>query len=249
MVHTSHSAQLIALVAFVVAACASHGPASVRASVGGDGSCPEEMALVEGLYCIDKWEASLVEMTAQGERPFSPYESPEGKSVRAVSRPGVVPQAYISRLDADAACKASHKRLCHEDEWVEACKGSPPATFPYGGERHNGWCNDVGVAPLHKFYPESPDTYTMEPMNDPRLNQVPGTIAKTGEFTRCTNAFGVFDMVGNLHEWVMSRNPTFRGGYYQDVTLNGPGCEYQNVAHGAPYHDYSTGFRCCAERK
>jgi formylglycine-generating enzyme required for sulfatase activity len=207
------------------------------------------MALVHGSFCIDKWEGSLVEVTPSGERPFSAYECPEGKQVRAVSRPGVVPQAYISRNDATAACGRAGKRLCREEEWVEACKGDPPATWPYGNDHLPGACNDTGVAPLHKFYPEAPGTYTLEPMNDPRLNQVPGTVTKTGDLVACTNAFDVFDMVGNLHEWVMSHNPTFRGGYYQDVTQNGPGCDYQNVAHGAHYHDYSTGFRCCADRR
>ena len=55
-------------------------------------------------------------------------------------------------------------------------------------------------------------------------------------------------MVGNLHEWVMSARPTFRGGYYLDTHLNGDGCAYRTTAHGAAYHDYSTGFRCCADR-
>jgi hypothetical protein len=54
-------------------------------------------------------------------------------------------------------------------------------------------------------------------------------------------------MVGNLHEWVMSPRPTFRGGYYQDTTGNGDGCAYRTTAHMASYHDYSTGFRCCAD--
>jgi formylglycine-generating enzyme required for sulfatase activity len=86
-------------------------------------------------------------------------------------------------------------------------------------------------------------------MNDPRLNQTPGTLAKTGGYARCTNAFGVFDMVGNLHEWVMSPRPTFRGGYYLDTHINGDGCSYRMTAHGAAYHDYSTGFRCCADAR
>jgi formylglycine-generating enzyme required for sulfatase activity len=89
--------------------------------------------------------------------------------------------------------------------------------------------------------------YQTVAMNDPRLNQTPMTLAKTGGFVRCTNAFGVFDMVGNLHEWVMSPHPTFRGGFYQDTHLNGDGCAYRSTAHAAAYHDYSTGFRCCAE--
>jgi formylglycine-generating enzyme required for sulfatase activity len=207
------------------------------------------MALVDGRFCIDKWEASLVELTADGERPFSPYQSPESSVVRAVSVPDVVPQGYVSRDQADLACKTSEKRLCAEDEWVTACKGDPPHAFPYGDTREKGTCNDAGISPLHVYYPEAPSTYLMGPMNDPRLNQVPNTVAKTGEYARCTNSYGLFDMVGNLHEWVMSARPTFRGGYFQDARINGEGCAYHTTAHGPAYHDYSTGFRCCADAK
>jgi sulfatase modifying factor 1 len=109
--------------------------------------------------------------------------------------------------------------------------------------------NDSGQSPLHAFYPEAAETYRAGPMNDSRLNQRPNTVAKTGEFAGCTNAYGVLDMVGNLHEWVMSRKPTFRGGYYQDTHANGDGCAYRTTAHASWYHDYSTGFRCCADPK
>jgi formylglycine-generating enzyme required for sulfatase activity len=216
-----------------------------------EGPCPDDMALVDGRFCVDKWEASLVEMTADGERPFSPYQSPDsaGVPVRAVSVPGVVPQGYISRDMADQACQVSEKRLCAEDEWIQACQGDPPRAFPYGDTRQKGACNDSGISPLHVYYAEAPETYTGGPMNDARLNQTPNTVAKTGEYARCTNAFGVFDMVGNLHEWVMSTRPTFRGGYYQDTHINGDGCAYHTTAHAAGYHDYSTGFRCCADAK
>ena len=56
-------------------------------------------------------------------------------------------------------------------------------------------------------------------------------------------------MVGNLHEWVADPNGTFYGGYYQDVASmgHGDGCGYLTTAHEARYHDYSTGFRCCAD--
>ena len=40
-----------------------------------------------------------------------------------------------------------------------------------------------------------------------------------------------------------------RGGYYQDTHLNGDGCSYRTVAHDVSYHDYSTGFRCCADAR
>jgi formylglycine-generating enzyme required for sulfatase activity len=204
------------------------------------------MAAIEDRFCIDRWEASLVELTEGGERPFSPYDSPGQRAVRAVTGAGSVPQGYISRDQADGACKASHKRLCNESEWVFACGGNPPHAFPYGDVRDRGKCNDVGTSPLRVLY-RGPEMYQPKPMNDPRLNQQPNTLARAGEFSRCTNGFGVFDMVGNLHEWVMSQRPTFRGGYYQDTHLNGDGCAYRTTAHMANYHDYSTGFRCCAD--
>ena len=37
----------------------------------------------------------------------------------------------------------------------------------------------------------------------------------------------------------------FRGGFYGDAEINGPGCLYVTSAHDPTYHDYSTGFRCC----
>jgi sulfatase modifying factor 1 len=218
-----------------------------------DGPCMEGMALVAsgsaGRFCVDKWEASLFETDGDFEEPFSPYEAPDGHPVRAESLPDVVPQAYISRDYADYACRQSSKRLCTEEEWQAACQGDPPHAYPYGDVREKGTCNDSGISPLHVYYAEAPETYQPGPMNDPRLNRTPHTIAKTGEFEGCTNHYGVFDMVGNLHEWVMSRRPTFRGGYYQDTIMNGPGCFYATKAHGAEYHDYSTGFRCCAEAR
>jgi formylglycine-generating enzyme required for sulfatase activity len=203
------------------------------------------MALVSGTFCIDRWEAALVEITAAGERPFSPYECPRGHVVRAISREGVVPQGYMSRDQADGACKAAGKRLCLESEWTAACRGNPPRAFPYGDSRQSGACNDSGISPLHILYPEAPETYLAGPMNDPRLNQQSRTVAKTGEFARCSNSLGVYDMVGNLHEWVASPKPTFRGGYYQDTHANGDGCAYRTTAHASEYHDYSIGFRCC----
>lgn len=205
------------------------------------------MALVDGRFCIDRWEASLVEVAAGGELPFSPYETPQSRVVRAVSKEGVVPQGYVSRDQAARACAASGKRLCFEAEWALACRGAPPHAYPYGDVREKGACNDSGASPLHVFYPEAPETYSTVRMNDARLNQQRNTVAKTGTFTRCSSALGVFDMVGNLHEWVMSPRPTFRGGYYLDTHQNGDGCAYRTTAHAAEYHDYSTGFRCCAD--
>jgi hypothetical protein len=107
-------------------------------------------------------------------------------------------------------------------------------------------------APPSKM-PAGVDFNVWTQLNDPRLGQVEGTLSKTGEHPDCANGFGVVDMVGNIHEWVATdpaaTHGTFAGGYYLDTSLNGDGCGYKTQAHAHDYHDYSTGFRCCADAK
>ena len=211
--------------------------------------CPESMALIEGRFCIDRYEASLVDVLANGEeRAHSPFaEVGGGLPVRAVSAPHVFPQGYVSAVDARRACSASGKRLCRVTEWGQACRGPETRTFGYADRREPGRCNDNGRNPVLSLYGRG--HWNWQTMNQPQLNQLEGTLARTGEHTGCTNGYGVYDMVGNLHEWVADPSGTFYGGYYQDVASvgHGKGCGYLTTAHEARYHDYSTGFRCCAD--
>lgn len=107
------------------------------------------------------------------------------------------------------------------------------------------------IAAKKSVRPQTVDPGVWAKLNDPALGQVEGALAKTGEHVGCVNGWGAFDMVGNLHEWVATDpsapNGTFAGGYYLDTSQNGDGCHYRTVAHAHDYHDYSTGFRCCAD--
>jgi formylglycine-generating enzyme required for sulfatase activity len=223
----------------------------------GKGPCPSGMAYIDvkGIkpYCIDRWEATTVELRGRREVHHSATHPVTKLTVKAVTRAGVKPQGYISKNEAEAACKHAKKRLCTGEEWERACRGRTPTTFPYGDERKPGYCNDSGKAPLWSLHSELGENVyaSREAMNDPRINEAPNTVAPTGSFKHCRNTFGVYDMVGNLHEWVADTHDSgtrgvFRGGYYQDTHLNGDGCSYRTTAHGVDYHDYSTGFRCCA---
>ena len=206
-------------------------------------------------YCIDRWEAQVVELKGRDDVAHPPTQPVTNLTVKAITRQGVTPQGYISKNEAEAACKAAKKRLCKGEEWYRACRGKKPTAFPYGDERKTGYCNDSGHAPLQSLHPELGENVYASgaAMNDPRINAAPNTVAPTGSFPHCRNAFGVYDMVGNLHEWVADvrdgTRGTFRGGYYQDTHRNGDGCTYRTTAHDVSYHDYSTGFRCCADAK
>jgi formylglycine-generating enzyme len=218
--------------------------------------CPSDMAMVGQGFCIDRYEASLVQVCEDGsEQPWPYYATlPAHVVVRAVSSAGVFPQGYVSGVQAQAACQRSGKRLCKAQEWRTACMGPKKTVFPYGDKRQVGRCNDNGRSAMHFFNPQlddKPEHLWMwghaGNMIDPRLNQLTGTLTRTGERSDCTNDYGVFDMVGNLHEWVDDPDGTFQGGYYLDTHLNGDGCYYRTTAHPMSHYDYSTGFRCCAD--
>jgi formylglycine-generating enzyme required for sulfatase activity len=221
-----------------------------------DGPCPPEMARVDA-FCIDRWEAHVVEVDANGrERARSPYAPIEGARVRAKSAPGVVPQAYSSMLDASRACGEAGKRLCKAAEFVRACRGPDAgAWYPYGGRQYNrGICNEGKGSQVVVMFGANPFKWTYAHFNDSRLNQIPNTLATTGAYPRCVSPEGVFDMVGNLHEWVdeppdRNNHGRFLGGSYGEAEANGPGCLYVTSAHEVTYHDYSTGFRCCREAR
>jgi formylglycine-generating enzyme len=210
----------------------------------GLGGCPPGMAKVT-TFCVDRWEASLVMMN--GGAPVSPYFNPGMQDVRAVSIKGAVPQGYISQIEAETACMASGKRLCADTEWLRACQGPKGTTYPYGDQDEPGVCNDArAVHPAIEYYGTS-DPWIFSHLDNACLNQLKSSLDPAGSLPGCVTAEGLFDMMGNLHEWTADPAGTFRGGYYVDTKLNGPGCLYATTAHTVTYWDYSTGFRCCAD--
>ncbi|MCA9621012.1 MAG: SUMF1/EgtB/PvdO family nonheme iron enzyme [Myxococcales bacterium] len=217
--------------------------------------CPSDMALIDGDVCIDRFEASLVRRSASGaDEPWSPYGSVDRAKapLRAVSEKGRVPQGYVSGEQAALACEAAGKRLCAADEWDRACRGPRRLAYPYGPSRREGVCNDDGrdrhpVAEATARQGIARERMWYEGMDLPLINQLPDTVDPSGSHPACQSDYGVFDMVGNLHEWIDDPEGTFRGGYFMDTQINGEGCDYTTTAHGRTYHDYSTGFRCCMD--
>jgi hypothetical protein len=224
------------------------------------GPCPALMALVHaeaGLACIDLYEGALVQVEPDGgEAPwphYTPVDDYDASAFRAVPAQGIFPQGYISQVQATAACEASGKRLCTLDEWTAACRGRPQHDYlyPYGDTFEDGGCNEGKESPIVILFGPDP-TYDDTELNDPRCDQLEGGLAPGGNYSRCESAYGAFDMNGNLHEWIVDSpagepsNGMFLGGYFVDATENGPGCTYTTTAHAKVYHDYSTGFRCCA---
>jgi len=227
----------------------------------GTGGCPPGMLLVAAAapFCVDRHEASLV-VAATGE-PWSPFFNPGQTAVRAAASAGPVPQGYIKGVQAGAACAPPRKppfhstpgrpppgkRLGGNPGGLRGCRGPADLTFPYGAVRQDGVCNDArAVHPAVEYFGSSdPSVFSM--IDHPCLNQLPESLDATGAHAGCVTAEGALDMMGNLHEWTSDPAGTFRGGFYVDTKLNGPGCLYATTAHDTGHWDYSTGFRCCAD--
>jgi hypothetical protein len=214
-----------------------------------DTGCPQGMADVDGRICIDRYEARLQTLEGADWVDASPFERPAGRQ-RAVPAQGQVPQGYISGSEAASACAEAGKRLCTSDEWLLACQGPQASTYPYGNAHREGACNDRygGGHPVVDYFGTSEGVWDGVHMNDPGINQQPGTVAPGGAYDACVSVWGIYDLHGNLHEWVADDSGVFRGGFYADSVINGPGCLYRTSAHDRAYHDYSTGFRCCSTR-
>jgi len=220
--------------------------------------CPSYMSLVKDteadghLVCVDIYESAVVQILPNGtEIPHNYFDVVDNLIVKAIPGVNVKPQAYISAAQGGNACQLAGKRLCLLSEWLSACRGVNNYTYPYGDDYHKGYCNEGRpVNPVIQIYGEHAN-FNWTEMNDPRLDQLNDTVAIGGSFNHCMSEYGNFDMSGNLDEWVNHINPTgtgtFKGGYFVDAKINGPGCLYMTTAHSVTYHDYSLGFRCCVE--
>ena len=68
-----------------------------------DNGCAPGMARIAD-FCVDRWEATTIDVAPDGgERAHSPFLVIDGP-VRAATAPGVVPQGYISQVQATDAC-------------------------------------------------------------------------------------------------------------------------------------------------
>lgn len=165
---------------------------------------------------------------------------------RAESRPGVLPNGYVDRERAERACKNAGKRLCREEEWVVACRGHANRKFPYGDTFESGRCNVFRESHPASVLHGNPSINH----SDPRLNLVSvrgrPLLRTTGTTPECKSEWGsdaIYDMVGNLDEWIDDPEGTFVGGFFSRGTREG--CDSKITSHGPTYYDYSLGVRCC----
>ncbi len=203
-----------------------------------------------------KESADLLDAGKSGQASSMPFPALPGFQYKgglqpqAIAKAGVTPNAYVNYHVAKRSCEAVGKRLCAHAEWTLACKGEGKTKHPYGDDYKQGQCNVFRERhPGNALYGNA-----SVGMLDPRMNRVRSSrgplLRKTGTTKTCASRWGddaIYDMVGNLDEWIDDPKGTFVGGFYARSTKNG--CEAKVSAHVPGYQDYSTGVRCCADAK
>lgn len=198
-----------------------------------------------------QWKNERLKMGGPRARATSLPDLPEWQVTdhvkpMAVSRPGITPNGYMDGNSASAACERAGKRLCTPEEWTTACRGEARRQYPYGDHYEHGVCNVFrDTHPAVVLHDDASQGHM-----DPRLNQVQDQagplLRATGASTRCASTWGndaIYDMVGNLDEWVDDGPGAFMGGFFARATRLG--CDARIATHPKPYADYSLGVRCC----
>ncbi len=176
------------------------------------------------------------------------WQLESGIEAKAVSEPGRVPNAYLDLEAARRACESAGKYLCKKRQWLMACRSERGTRQPYGEDFDPARCNLA--APIHPGVVLHGKAALDG--RDPRLNLVEhagrAMLRPTGTLLGCASAWegdAVWDMAGNLDEWIDDPAGTFVGGFYARETHWG--CDARVEIHSADYYDYSLGARCCRD--
>ncbi|NUP04625.1 MAG: SUMF1/EgtB/PvdO family nonheme iron enzyme [Polyangiaceae bacterium] len=180
--------------------------------------------------------------------PLPAWQKQKSLKPRAVSKKGVVPQAYASGKDAALVCGNAGKRLCSLHEWRTACRGADNRDFPYGTAYQNAVCNVVRETHPGILLWDNPSINHTDPRFNLLTSKTGPLLRRTGATVKCASVWGddaIFDMVGNVDEWIDDPEGTFVGAFYARGRKDG--CQAKVENHPFAYADYSTGIRCCKD--
>lgn len=195
---------------------------------------------------IDKFEVTAVQflrfVLADGRPPLVDWKYDGGNFQEAMADHPVM---HVTWFDAEAYCRWAGKRLPTEAEWEKAARGTDQRRFPWGN-----------VEPTHKHL-----NYNQRWIGE-------RTLMPVGSYEAGKSPYGVYDMAGNVWEWVADwyddhyyeksppRNPkgpengTHKihrsSGWYVETPLVRI---FTRVKSDPRNRNESTGFRCAIEAR
>lgn len=178
---------------------------------------PQRTVRLSG-YSIDKFETDFAQyygfVAATGYRKprLAGYLVVGSENLPAFLGPHS-PVVGVSWADADAYCRWKGKRLPTEAEWETAARGGTQRAWPWGNDEVAANANLVDDVDRVKF------------------------TAPSGSFPKDQSPLGVYDMAGNVMEWVAD---WYQEDYYRVMPAldpAGPTSGESKVIRGASWND------------
>jgi formylglycine-generating enzyme required for sulfatase activity len=153
-----------------------------------------------------------------------------------------MPATKVTLKKAGATCSNLGKRLCSVDEWKAAAIGWEDWSYPYGKDYDGSKCNTEKPA-----FQSSSDS---------------GGADTVGQNPGCVSSFGIYDLSGNVAEWVAYNNiwPYLQdslesysffyiGGSWSSREQSGMDSRQSINTASDAYNQEDIGFRCCKDPK
>jgi formylglycine-generating enzyme required for sulfatase activity len=171
------------------------GPFTMGSTEGDPDEAPEHQVYLKSFY-IDKKEVTQAEydrflrMTKRQKPGFPVFEDDQAKILKPE-----LPAIGVSWSDAEAYCKWAGKRLPTEAEWEKAGRGEGKRRYAWGDEFVPGHANVDGKEDGFQY------------------------LAPPGTLEAGRSPYGVYDMTGNVAEWVAD---SYDENYYKKAPYRDP---------------------------
>ena len=171
------------------------GPFTMGSNEGDPDEAPEHQVFLNAYY-MDRKEVTqaeyerYVKMTKRGKTFVPVFED----DISKIQKPEL-PAIGMSWADAEAYCKWAGKRLPSEAEWEKAARGESKRKYAWGTEFETGRANLDGNEDGFQY------------------------LAPPGSFESGRSPYGLYDMTGNIAEWVAD---SYGEDYYKKTSYRNP---------------------------